>query len=285
MTKARTKEPLPLRFIRWFLPKLEVIFPKLAHRIFVTIFFTPFRYKPPFKEKVWVDQAQKIFITVNSKKIVAYSWGEGPVVLVVHGWAGRAAQFRKFIPRLMEAGYKVVGFDGPAHGYSQGRQTNVIEFESVFKEVFLKTGAPVAVIAHSFGGVAALYAIKNGLHITKLINIASPTIGDDIIKTYLKAIHGSPATGEAFKAYMLATYGKSFDEFSALSLVKQVPPTLKLLLIHDEGDEEVSLQHPLELLKVYPGAELQRTTGLGHNRILKDEAVINRCIEFIKKTE
>lgn len=285
MAKTRTKEPLPLRLIRWFLPKLERVFPKLAHRIFVTLFFTPFRYKPPQKEKEWVDKAEKIFVMVNNKKIVVYSWGSGPVVLVVHGWAGRAAQFRKFIPHLMNAGYRVVGFDGPAHGYSEGRQTNVIEFETVFKEVCLKTGTPVAVIAHSFGGVAALYAIKNGLPITKLINIASPTIGDDIIKTYLKTIHASHATGEAFKNYMKATYGKSFDEFSALHLVKYVPPSLKLLLVHDEGDEEVSIRHPLELMKVYPGAELYKTAGLGHTRILKDETVIDRCLEFIKRPE
>lgn len=284
MTKHRKKEPFPLIFTRWIFPKLEKAFPKLALRYFVTLFFTPLRYRPPEKEKEWVQQAVKSTAEVNGKKVMVYTWGEGPVVMVVHGWAGRAAQFRKFIPRLVEAGYRVVGFDGPAHGYSEGKQTNILEFEMVFRQIVATMGTPVAVIAHSFGGVASLFAIRNGVPIGKLINIASPTIGNDIINAYLKAINGSPATGEAFKSYMKKTYGKSFDEFSALFLVQHLQKPLDLLLVHDSEDEEVSVRHPRELIKVYPQAELFLTSGLGHNRILKDEAVITHCLDFIKKT-
>jgi hypothetical protein len=44
----------------------------------------------------------------NKSKIQAYVWGDAtnPYVLVMHGWAGRATQFRKFIPELVAAGYQ-----------------------------------------------------------------------------------------------------------------------------------------------------------------------------------
>jgi pimeloyl-ACP methyl ester carboxylesterase len=278
----KDKTPFPLKIIRWVFPRVEKFFPKLAHRYFIYLFFTPFRYPVPEKEKETEAQAQQSVLQLEGNAIQMYSWGAGPVVLVVHGWAGRASQFRKFIPVFNQAGYRVVGFDGPAHGKSGGKQTNLIEFDSVLNIVVKTVGEPVAIIAHSFGGVAALYAIANGLPVKKVINISSPTIGDEIINTYLKTIQGSAATGEAFKRYMVKMYNKSFDEFSALHIIQHVPPDLKLLLIHDARDKEVTIEHPLALLNVYPGATLLKTSGLGHTRILKDDDIINRCLGFIK---
>ncbi|MEK6780062.1 MAG: alpha/beta hydrolase [Bacteroidota bacterium] len=203
-------------------------------------------------------------------------------MLLVHGWAGRAGQFRKFIPKLLENNFRAVAFDGPAHGSSEGRQTNIQEFEAALHKIFEKVGIPIAAIAHSFGGVASIYSIRNGLPLTKLINIASPTIGEEIINGFLKVIHASPATGKAFKAYILKTFHISFDELSALNLITFLPHELKLMLVHDEEDKEVAIKHPLELQKAYLTAILFKTSGLGHSRILRDEAVIQKCVEFIQ---
>ena len=263
---------------------MEKTIPSLAHRFFITIFFTPLNYPVPYKEKVVAKEAEKFSLVVAGKKIQCYAWGKGPVVLLVHGWAGRATQFRKIIEALVRENYRVIGFDGPAHGRSQGRSTNIQEFEIVLKKIYEKTGVPECIIAHSFGGGAALYAAMNGLQMKKLINIASPTIGDEIIHTYLKIIHGSADTGLFFKTYIRDTTGKSFEEFTGLHFVQQITQDLDLLLIHDKDDTDVPINHALELIKVYPGARIFKTTGLGHTRILKDEGVIKKCVDFIKAT-
>jgi pimeloyl-ACP methyl ester carboxylesterase len=261
---------------------MERIFPRLAYRFFVTIFFTPLNYRVPPKEAAFEQSAEKFTVRLENKKIQCYSWGEGPVVLVVHGWAGRATQFRKIIAALVSNNYRVVGFDGPAHGKSEGRSTNIVEFEAVLKKIYEKTGVPVAIIAHSFGGGAVLFAAMNGLPLKKLINIASPTIGDEIIHTYLKTINGSPATGRSFRSYILETTGKPFEEFTALHFITRIKQDIGLLIVHDENDGEVSINHALELLNLYPKAVLFKTRGLGHTRILKDEGVIKRCLSFMK---
>jgi pimeloyl-ACP methyl ester carboxylesterase len=204
-------------------------------------------------------------------------------VLFIHGWAGRATQFRRFFKPLSAAGYRVVGFDGPAHGASDGTKTNLMEFEAVLHHLLAQEGIPACIIAHSFGGSAALYSIMNGLAVTRLINIGTPTIGDEIIRTYLRAINGSWKTGLFFKDYMVKTYGKSFDEFTAMHFVKHLPHTLELLLVHDEDDHEVIIQHPEELIKIFPAAKLIRTKGLGHTRILKDDGVIAACVTFVQQ--
>src|SRR5258708_814936 len=171
--------------IRWAFPRLERVAPGLAMRWFIRLFFTPLKYAIPPKEKEIAKMSADFFVSVNGKKVQGYQWGEGPAVVVVHGWAGRATQFRKFIPLLNRAGYAVIGFDGPAHGRSEGRRVTVLDFEEALKQVFIRIGTPEAVIAHSFGGVASLYAAMNGLSIRTLINIASPTIGSEIISSYV----------------------------------------------------------------------------------------------------
>lgn len=264
-------------------PRLEKWFPWLAHRFFITVFFTPLNYRVPEKERALENEAVKFTLLVRGKKVQGYSWGTGPVVLLVHGWAGRGTQFRKIIHALVDAGYRAVAFDGPAHGRSQGTSTNIDEFEDALKMIWEKTGPPQAVIAHSFGGGVVLQAAMNGLPVKKLINIASPTIGDEIINTYLKTIHGSPATGAFFRSYVQKKTGRPFDVFTALYFIERIRPDLDLLLIHDENDEEVSLRHALELMKRYPKARLFKTSGLGHTRLLKDEGVIEKCLSFIRE--
>jgi pimeloyl-ACP methyl ester carboxylesterase len=281
--KKKDKTPALLKFVRWAYPRVEKIAPGLAHRYFVRLFFQPVRYPLPEKEKKAESFAQPFSFKAANKRIQAYAWGPSgsPYVLLVHGWSGRATQFRRFVKPLLAKGYSVVGFDGPAHGRSQGSKTHIVEFEETLQKIVALKGAPHAVIAHSFGGGAVLMAAMHGLPIKKLINISSPTIGDEIINTYLRAIQGSPATGTFFKEYVLRAYGKPFDEFTALHFIRHLPAPLSLMLVHDANDREVSLAHAEALIRVYPSAKLLRTEGLGHTRILKDNEVIQACETFI----
>lgn len=278
----KDKTPVLLKIVRWVFPKLEVVAPFLAERYFIKIFFTPLKYPIPEKERAVASQAEKFSVDVDGKKNQCYSWGDGPVVLLVHGWAGRATQFRSFIPALKSAGFRVVAFDGPAHGNSEGKETNIVEFEQALQKIYAKIGEPEAVIAHSFGGGAVLFSAMRGLRVKKLINIASPTIGDEIIQSYLNAIHGSWKTGNFFKSYIRKKYNKEFDEFTSLYFIHHLKQEIELLLVHDENDKEVKVMHALELKKAYPKAHLLITQELGHTRILKDETVIQQCVTFIK---
>ncbi len=283
MSKVKKpKIPPLLRFVRWVFPRLEKVSPALAKRLFITLFFTPLRYRVPEKEKAVERQASMFSLQAAGKRIQCYEWGEGPVVVLVHGWAGRATQFRGIIPALVRAGFRVVGFDGPAHGRSGGRRTTIVEFEETLRNLYEKTGVPQGVVAHSFGGPAVLYAAMNGLRVNKLVNIASPTVGDDIIDTYLRNVHGSPAMGDQFRAYIHDKFGVPFDEYSALHIVQKLPEPVDLLLVHDRDDMEVSIENAIRLQKSYPSARLFETTGLGHTRILRDENVIEACIAFLR---
>lgn len=278
----KSKVPFALRSIQWLFPKVEAISSALAARWFQHLFFTPIRYKSPEKEVEIARTAKQYKLLVGEKNIQIYTWGEGVAVLMIHGWAGRGTQFRKFVEPFTAQGFKVVAIDGPAHGKSDGSKTEIMEFARVIESVYIKEQA-VAIIAHSFGGVASLYAMANGLQNKVQINIASPTIGEEIIKSFLKALKASDRIGKLFRNFILKQTGKRFEEFSALEIVKRIPHEFDLLLIYDEDDDEVTMEHAHAIKKVYAQAILFQTKGLGHNRILKEDKVINRCVTFIQQ--
>jgi pimeloyl-ACP methyl ester carboxylesterase len=280
----KNKTPWTIRFIAWLFPKLERFAPSLANRYFIYIFFTPFHYTEPEKEKEFLKSAKAFRIVSDGKSIQCYRWGdEGPKLLLVHGWAGRTGQFRKMIPQLVGAGFQVVSFDGPAHGRSEGKQTNIFEFGSVMKELIQAEGEFAGTIAHSFGGVAALYAIANGLRIPKLITIASPTIASQVIHNFRRAINASAKVEKAIDTFLLAKYGKPFSAFTGLHAVTHLTQPLGLLHIQDENDPDVAVENATELKKAYPSTVIHLTKGLGHTRILKDDGVIAVCINFLKE--
>jgi len=283
LKKRKNNIPIIIRVVQRIFPVLERWAPFLADRIFRLVFYVPAPYPVPVKEQECGQTGKEIELRVEGKTIRGYQWGgaDFPYVLLVHGWAGRATQFRRFIPHLLEKGLRVIGFDGPAHGRSDGMKTSIMEFEVMLREIFSAYGKPAGIITHSFGGAAVLYSAMHGLPVDKLVNVASPAIADEILKTYLRAINGSWKSAERFKKFVIRKTGKPFEEFTALHAVRNLREPVDLLMVMDDQDTDVVFRNAEELMKVYPSAKLFRTSGLGHTRILKDEHVIARTIAFI----
>ena len=53
--------------------------------------------------------------------LIAWRWGQGPVVLLVHGFEGNRAQFASFVEALVELGFTAVALDVPTYGESAMR--------------------------------------------------------------------------------------------------------------------------------------------------------------------
>jgi len=278
------KEPVLLRLTRWAFPKIERIAPPLATRLFVQLFFTPLHYGFPEKEREWVNSAKKDVMTVGGKRVTVYEWGEesGPYLLFIHGWAGRATQFRKFFQPALDRGWRIISFDGPAHGKSEGKRTNVLEFHEVLTMVIGRYGKPAGVIGHSFGGTVTLHGAMKGLPIDRVAIIGTPVIADLLIKGFLRAVNGSEKTGRAFRTYLKNRYGRDFKEFSVEWFLPRIIQPLDLMIVHDRNDKDVEIGHAQEAKRLKPAAQLLMTEGLGHTRILKDSSVIAQVLDFME---
>lgn len=278
--KSKIKMPLLFRIIRWVFPKLELILPNLAGKLAKRLFFHPFRFKTPEGEIVWQNQAKKDHILVAGKKVITMSFGEGEPVILSHGWSGRGTQFWKFIEVFTSNGFQVITYDAPAHGQSTGRETSVIEFAEVIRQLSDKY-KPEILIGHSLGGVASLLAITQGVSVKNLVMIGSPSVPEYLISEFLERINGTQQSFKHIKEYVHQRTGRSFEDFMVSNLLNNVS-NLNLLVVHDENDKEVPFVHALKTKEKYPEARLYKTKGLGHNRILKDQQVVEDVMRFTK---
>ena len=56
---------------------------------------------------------------------------------------------------------------------------------------------------------------------------------------------------------------------------------VRVLVFHDGRDGKIPFKDGEQVVRTWPNAELVRTRGLGHHRILRDERVIARAVAFI----
>lgn len=274
--------PFNLRLIQWAFPKFESVVPQAAHKWFVNLFFSPPKYPIPSQEKEILQRANQFIVPIGQKEVVCYTWGEGPVILLVHGWAGRASQFKSFVDHFTTAGYRTISFDAPAHGLSKGKETTIIDFKDTILELEKRMGKIHAVIGHSLGGAASLYALSEGLNVNTLITIATPSIGDEIIQEFASRLNASVRAQQFLKQAIQLRLNRTFDEFMALHFIKKLPREIDMLILHDEHDKEASLKNAKCLADAYPQATYEMTSGLGHVRILRDKAILDRCKGFIE---
>jgi hypothetical protein len=61
------------------------------------------------------------------------------------------------------------------------------------------------------------------------------------------------------------------------------PPPL--LTVHDPADRETRYADSVAVAKVWPGAELVTVKELGHWRLLRDQATIDRAVDFVTAKE
>jgi pimeloyl-ACP methyl ester carboxylesterase len=54
-------------------------------------------------------------------------------------------------------------------------------------------------------------------------------------------------------------------------------------VLHDADDKVIPVAAGRQLAEIWPGARIVETSRLGHNRILRDEAVIAAVAEFLER--
>src|SRR5258705_2518103 len=102
----------------------------LAARIAYPMFVTPSpRRELRPEERRIMDEARESSVRVRSSKLSVYEWKKGPdVVLLVHGWQGRASQYNVLLRSLRARGFTVAAFDAPAWGTSEGTTTEIAAY-------------------------------------------------------------------------------------------------------------------------------------------------------------
>ena len=258
-----------------------VLFPELASAWAERLFLTPPR-NGGAAAALDLIEARASFLEHKGRHIATWRWGErdAPAVILAHGWGGYAAQMRAFVFPLLCAGYRVIAFDQPAHGVSEGRLTGLPDFAEVLSELAWQHGDVRAFIGHSLGGAAGALALATGrVRFEKVVLISPPT---DLVghSRRFARWHWMPeAVRRAMQSAIEERYGVLWENVE----VARLAPRLRAdaLVIHDRDDRHVPWTQGARVAQAWPGARLMSTDGLGHGRILADEAVAHAAADFI----
>jgi len=257
--------------------------PELAGAWAERLFLTPPRPRDAALTALDLVDAKSGLLEHKGRAIATWTWGarsrEAPAVLLAHGWGGNAAQMRGFVFPLLSAGYRVVAFDQPAHGVSEGRLTGLPDFADVLARVAWQAGDVQGVIAHSLGGAAAALAIARGLPVRRAVIIGTSLDVGAYARRFARW-HGMPErVREAMQAAIEERFGVRWSQLDVAKLAPRL--AAPALVIHDREDRAVPFTEATRLAHLWPQARLLLTRGLGHRRILEDERVARAAADFI----
>ncbi len=280
-----TDQADPLSTIRVVFGVLCKIWPSLAARWAEKLFFTPHSAQRPASEMPYFLSATKGSYEFGGRKIALYEWGQGDeTIILVHGWGSRGTRLGTLAEPLNQRGFRVVAFDMPGHGDSDGKTTNLPEITRLLSQLHA-TYAPVhAMIGHSFGGVAVTAALHQyDLAIRRAAIISSPFTLDFVIESFAEAINLTPEVtsrmATAFNKRLKKSFNINIADLSPDKLVKTI--TLPVIVFHDKLDREVPFEQGIAYSEGLPNAKFVPTEGLGHRRILRDDNVISALVEFL----
>lgn len=246
------------------------------------LFTTPIKHKIP-KRELQMDRNSiqtKIYVPEIKKDIVVYQLGAGEKkILLAHGWSGRGTQLVKFADALVEKGYSTVSFDAPAHGKSPGNTTVMTDFIASIAEVDRKFGPFDAAVGHSLGGMSLLNAVKSGLKINRLVTIGSGDKVKDILIDFVAKLELKPEFSAHLQQHFEKKYNTKMESYSAYLAAQSI--TIPVLVIHDEEDNEVPVWASKNIFGNLKNGELLITNNLGHRKILGNQEVIEKTINFI----
>lgn len=218
-------------------------------------------------------------VRADGLELPAWRWGEGPSVLLVHGWAGRAAQLAAFVDPLLERGLSVVAFDGPASGEAPGRHTSMLHLGHAVAAVGRALGPLHGVVAHSMGAGATAYALRLGLAVDRLALLAPATNPVRYFDLATHVLGLEPDERASLRRAVEARAGTPFERLDGVRTLAQ--RDLPVLVVHDREDREVPLAEGRAVADALARAELLVTQGFGHNRLLAQEEVVGASTRFL----
>lgn len=211
-------------------------------------------------------------------KVAAWRHGEGPAVLLVHGWQDDNSLWSPLISALADIGVASVAFDLPGHGFSPGDLCAPTAAAAAIEAIARDLGPIDAVVTHSFGGPATGLALLNGFSVRRAVLIAAPR-GRNKRWFHIAEEHGIPeaVVHRARELYALDV-GPERASFDLAAIANPV----EALIIHSVDDDAVEWDDNAKVIaETWPNAELILCDGLGHRMVAQDRAIIERIVNFV----
>lgn len=258
----------------------------LAKDFAIKVFSTPPDFKLPEREEMMRKSAKKELIPVPGlkEKIMTYTYGYSKKkILLVHGWAGRGTQLFAIADKLLENGMMIVSFDAPAHGLSEGKTSDHMEYVAAINAVNEQFGPFYAAVGHSFGGITLMDALRKNAFLEKLIVIGIAASTRGILNEFIKKMQLKPKVAKKMEGYYNQKYNVNIDSTSASETAKEV--LIPTLVLHDIEDNDVDVSNAFKVRQNLTNGKIEISNGLGHRRIMRDANILALIIDFLKEKQ
>ncbi|MBN2510655.1 MAG: alpha/beta fold hydrolase [Spirochaetales bacterium] len=228
---------------------------------------------------------------VKNRTIPCYAYGEGPVVLMCHGWGSRAGHLAPMARLIARKGFRTVLFDAPGHSSTmvvpEPQTSSMFEFALALTAVASRLGSIDTIIGHSLGAMSALFTLTKRRHLKhldlnskKLVLISTPARFSLTLQSF-GAHHRLTAEDQtALRKDLEHSYDMKVDEYDCLEALDELP--LPHLVVQDEEDEYFSPDQTLLAAPPKADRRVFRTLGFGHDRILLHRDAARAIGEFIQ---
>ena len=277
--------PVQVQLVRFGFETLGRLFPKQAGNMAYRLFTQP-RIRAVHRQSDELLESARLFEILYGKIILkAYEWGRGEkTVLLVHGWESRGTALRSFVPGLVAAGYRVVAFDGPAHGNSGGKRTNFVEFAGAIRAVIHQLGGVDSIITHSFGGATTVFALTHldiRIPLERLVLIGVPSNTQMVVQEALDFMNVPPVARTYFSHILQKRANNvSFDLVNVEENLGKAKVG-SILVVHDKNDRSVPFESAERIVERWEQVNLIVTQGMGHFKVMKNPKVVEMVVDFI----
>jgi pimeloyl-ACP methyl ester carboxylesterase len=250
----------------------------LRESVYWWLFRKPFLHRRSAEQLAILASARPFFVPSGPYLLRGYRYpGTGPTVVLTHGWQGSAASWFRLVPMLLEKGFSVITFDAPGHSGRPSVATLPLYTQGLTDIVRLF--APVhALVGHSFGGMASARAARHLPDLKALVLIGTPDQTRTMVDNFARRVAMPEASRGAFEKRLEEACQASLDQEATSVYLQQV--RCPVMVMHDHDDEVISLE-AAQALATAAGVSLVASAGLGHRRIIRDQATLTRVVDFL----
>jgi len=258
--------------------------PALAAHFAHALFTTPVRQTLTPAARAILHDAFDSVLDVNGKRLRVFCWpGDGPTILLAHGWSSRAGRLAAFVEPLRRAGFEVLAFDAPAHGDSSGAQSDMVAYVESLRAVIASAGGVHGIVAHSFGARASLLlAARKLADVRALVLMSMPPDVSHMLSQFKLVLNLREDVQHLLDRALTARYGGAIDRH--VPELDAYPVDIPVLLLHDSEDDVAPVGHANALARQLPRAQLSLTRGLNHCGLLTHGPSTEAAAAFLLKT-
>jgi pimeloyl-ACP methyl ester carboxylesterase len=281
----KIKQFITLGYIRTKFKLMAMVSPAKTADAAFELFCTPFA-RSKSKPLAIFTSAQNLSIHLNGQHLRGYCWNKGGSkrILILHGFSSAAHKFHQYVKPLTEKGYEVLAFDAPAHGRSEGKTVNALQYGEMITAINTQFGEVNGYIAHSFGGIALSLVLEKMPHspATKMVLIAPATEMTTAIHHAFTLLHiNNQAVRKAFDEKVKKIGGAYPEWFSIKRAIRQLH--CQTLWVHDADDKITPLADAAPVAEYQlPLLQFVTTKGLGHRNIYHSSAVKKQVFDFLQ---